>query len=384
MYSFTYTRKLVRACWPIWIDGWRREGFCAWVTPSRGICSIGVSERRDRTLTFFLSVLQRRVSPPMWKTPWRTAGVSRLVGATSRLTPAVRLLAGRAASPHRLQLPFPLLPWIGWLKHVRKQMPGHWTKPYKVVRRTFPLPSRRRTPTACSASFTRLARSGCKPSTAFAKPCISIPSTKRLCCICCCSIRRAATKPRRSSCVGGWIERPAEVRHDIAAYDGAGGLLESHRCQRRPLLFRLGGEWLALPASALHEVISVRPIHRIPFHGGLLAGVVNVRGELHLAIRMDHLLGITHGAEADDGLPSGTGKTIPRLLVAGRDAETWVFRVDHVDRVYRLAMQSLKPAPPTRGRAASRFTRGVFRWKERAVGLLDEERLFEAVRTSVR
>ncbi len=169
-----------------------------------------------------------------------------------------------------------------------------------------------------------------------------------------------------------WTARLAENKDDEVAE------------VRGVVLFRLGGEWLALPASALHEVISVRPIHRIPFHGGLLAGVVNVRGELHLAIRMDHLLGITHSAETDDGSPPATGKTIPRLLVAGRDAETWVFRVDHVDRVYRLAMQSLTPVPPTLGRAASRFTRGVFRWKERAVGLLDEGRLLEAVRTSVR
>lgn len=151
------------------------------------------------------------------------------------------------------------------------------------------------------------------------------------------------------------------------------------------VLFRLGGEWLALPAGALHEVITIRPIHRIPFHGGLLAGVVNVRGELHLAIHMDHLLGLTPNTAADgDGSPAGTGKSIPRLLVAGRDGETWVFRVDHVDRVYRLAMSELKSVPPTLGRAASRFTRGVFRWQDRAVGLLDEGRLFETVRASVK
>jgi chemotaxis-related protein WspD len=151
------------------------------------------------------------------------------------------------------------------------------------------------------------------------------------------------------------------------------------------VLFRLGGEWLALPASALHEVISLRPIHRIPFHGGLLAGVVNVRGELHLAIRMDSVLGLSQSTEAN-GEPSSSGavKTVPRLLVAGRDNETWVFRVDEVDRVHRLAMRSLKPVPPTLGRAASRFTRGVFRLHDRAVGLLDEGRLFEALRTSVR
>jgi chemotaxis-related protein WspD len=151
------------------------------------------------------------------------------------------------------------------------------------------------------------------------------------------------------------------------------------------VLFRLGNEWLALPAGALHEVISLRPIHRIPFHGGLLAGVVNVRGELHLAIRLDHLLGLTHRAEANgESSSSDAGRTAPRLLVAGRDGETWVFRVDEVDRVHRLAMSELQSVPPTLGRSTSRFTRGVFRSRDRAVGLLDERHLFEAVRTSVR
>jgi|SRR5579871_5683848 len=160
---------------------------------------------------------------------------------------------------------------------------------------------------------------------------------------------------------------------------------EEHVDEQGVVLFRLGGEWLALPAGALQEVIAIRPIHRIPFHGGLLAGVVNVRGELHLAVRMHHLLGLTQSAEANgETASSGGGKTTPRLLVAGRDGETWVFRVDEVDRVHRLAMSELKSVPPTLGRFTSRFTRGVFRLQDRAVGLLDEGRLFEVVRTSVR
>lgn len=170
-----------------------------------------------------------------------------------------------------------------------------------------------------------------------------------------------------------WTDRLAEDKdEEIADVQGV-------------LLFRLGVEWLALPAGALQEVISIRPIHRIPFHGGLLAGVVNVRGELHLAIRMDHLLGLTHSAEADGSRSSsGAGSAAPRFLVAGRDAEMWVFRVDEVDHVHRLAMNALNAVPPTLGRSVTRFTRGVFRWQDRAVGLLDEGRLFEAVRTSVR
>jgi chemotaxis-related protein WspD len=153
---------------------------------------------------------------------------------------------------------------------------------------------------------------------------------------------------------------------------------------RGVLIFRLGEEWLALPVAALREVISVRSIHRIPFQSALLAGVVNVRGELHLSIRMDHLLGLTHGAEKSEILsPVPGSKSIPRLLVAGRGAETWVFRVEEVDRVHRLAMGELQQVPPTLGRASSRFTRGLFSHQDRAVGLLDEGRLFEVLRTSV-
>lgn len=145
------------------------------------------------------------------------------------------------------------------------------------------------------------------------------------------------------------------------------------------LLFRLGEEWLALPVAALHEVIRLRPIHRIPFRGGLLAGVVNVRGELHLAVRLNHLFGIANFSEANE-----ERSAVPRLLVAGRDDETWVFRVDEVDRVHRLVLCDLQPAPPTLGRSATRFTRGVFHCRDRVIGLVDERRLFEAVRAGLK
>lgn len=145
------------------------------------------------------------------------------------------------------------------------------------------------------------------------------------------------------------------------------------------LLFRLGEEWLALPVAALHEVIPLRPIHRIPFRGGLLAGVVNVRGELHLALRLNHLLGIANSPKSQEQRIA-----VPRLLVAGREEQTWVFRVDEVDRVHRLVVCEVQPAPPTLSRSATRFSRGVFCYRNRVIGLLDEKRLFEAVRAGLK
>ncbi len=181
--------------------------------------------------------------------------------------------------------------------------------------------------------------------------------------------RQFLASPPPDGYVEAWTARLAEKEDEVSAE------------KQGVLLFRLGDEWLALSVAALREVIPLRPIHRIPFRGGLLAGVVNVRGELHLSIRMDHLLGLAHRAEAEK---ERSRKAVPRLLVAGRGEETWVFRVEEVDRVQRLVMADLKPVPPTLSRAASRFTRGVFNNRDRVVGYLDDERLFNVLRTSVK
>jgi chemotaxis-related protein WspD len=143
------------------------------------------------------------------------------------------------------------------------------------------------------------------------------------------------------------------------------------------LVFRLADEWLALPVQALVEVIPLRPIHRIPFRGGLLAGLVNVRGELHLAVRLDQVLGIQRASGEQE-------KAAPRrLLVVRRQTEVWVFPVDEVDRVVRFPAVELVSVPPTLSRAATRFTRAVYRYDDRAVGLLDEQQLFETLRARV-
>src|SRR5437879_5608162 len=58
------------------------------------------------------------------------------------------------------------------------------------------------------------------------------------------------------------------------------------------LTFHLGDEWLALPVRVLIEVTTPRPVHRVPYRAGLLAGLVNIRGELYLCVHLARLLGI--------------------------------------------------------------------------------------------
>jgi chemotaxis-related protein WspD len=154
------------------------------------------------------------------------------------------------------------------------------------------------------------------------------------------------------------------------------------------LIFRLGEEWLALPVSVLLEVTNARAIHRIPHRAGLLAGIVNIRGELHLCVRLAQLLGIksagTDGGEAaaESGQPAQQAQK-QSLIVVGRDADRWVFPVDEVDQMYRFSTAELAGAPATLARSAGRLTRGVFEWRERSIGYLDDARLFQALRTRI-
>jgi chemotaxis-related protein WspD len=166
------------------------------------------------------------------------------------------------------------------------------------------------------------------------------------------------------------------------------------------LTFHLGDEWLALPVRVLIEVTTTRPVHRVPYRAGLLAGLVNIRGELYLCARLARLLGIeTHTAASNAPLARGSkfpicgeepvsGKlaatTTERLLVVQREADRWVFPVDALGQVVRVPRDEIGRPPATVGRAAAHLSRGVFSWEGRLVGLLDDARLFEALRARLR
>ena len=142
------------------------------------------------------------------------------------------------------------------------------------------------------------------------------------------------------------------------------------------LVFRLGDEWLALPVAVLVEVTRPRAQHRIPHRGGLLAGMANIRGELHLCVRLDLLLGTATATESDPDLR--------RLVVIRREADCWVFAADEVDQVHRVLLPDLSSAAPTLARSQGNMTRGVFPHAGRSVGLLDDARLFQSLRERLR
>ena len=81
-------------------------------------------------------------------------------------------------------------------------------------------------------------------------------------------------RPLSSSDRRGWTERYAQEQRVQAP------------AKTSALLFRLGGEWFALPTVAFQEIAERRVLHRLPHRRlGLVLGLVNVRGELWSASR---------------------------------------------------------------------------------------------------
>ena len=149
------------------------------------------------------------------------------------------------------------------------------------------------------------------------------------------------------------------------------------------LVFRLGTEWLALPTAVLVEVTPLRTLHRLPHRsGGVLAGIVNIRGQLQLCASLHDLLGIVAGS-SPAGVHDGDRATA-RLLVVERPgaeaADRWVFAVDEVAGVHRVTKGMLRAVPSTVGHAGGRLSSALFAWQDRTVALLDEARVFDGLR----
>jgi chemotaxis-related protein WspD len=137
------------------------------------------------------------------------------------------------------------------------------------------------------------------------------------------------------------------------------------------LIFRLHAEWLALPVAALAEVTAMRPIHSLPRRAGIVLGVCNVRGRLIPCISLAALLGLAPRQAEEDG------KATPRMLVLSSHTGTIVAPVDDIAGIQPFTASSIGALPDTL--TGARYASGVIRYRDHAVGLLDNARITQAI-----
>lgn len=186
------------------------------------------------------------------------------------------------------------------------------------------------------------------------------------------------------------------------------------------LIFRVGEEWLAFDIGLLVEIAEPRPIHSLPQRSNeILAGLVNIRGELELCVSLSGLLGIeptaiasghqqpepnalasgmshagmSHVGKHHDTSPArgprlapsahGESRVTARLMLVSRESQRWVFQVDEVEGVARFAPTDVTNVPTTVSGAAASFAKGVFWHHDRRIGYLDESRIFDTLERSL-
>lgn len=171
------------------------------------------------------------------------------------------------------------------------------------------------------------------------------------------------------------------------------------------VVFRIGEEWLALPAKVFQEVAGglawpcasaradsrpttseargdsrptateerggFRPtvLHSLPHRrNGIVLGLVNVRGELLICVSLGRLLGISDSkVQSPKSKVGNASATSPefrredidsrlgfgRLMVASWEGKRLAFPVDEVHGLHRLAREELRSSPATLGRRGS-------------------------------
>ncbi|MFM9961437.1 MAG: chemotaxis protein CheW [Planctomycetaceae bacterium] len=194
------------------------------------------------------------------------------------------------------------------------------------------------------------------------------------------------------------------------------------------LIFRVGEEWLAFDIGLLVEIAEPRPIHTLPQRSNeILAGLVNIRGELELCVSLGGLLGIEPNALASgvrNALASGRRQTEPnalasgvsdvglfqdgvfqgassirgprlapsahsaqrvtaRLMLVSREGQRWVLQVDEVEGVARFTPAEVTNVPATVSGSAASFSKSVFWHRDRRIGFLDEARIFDSLERSL-
>lgn len=145
------------------------------------------------------------------------------------------------------------------------------------------------------------------------------------------------------------------------------------------IVFRLGGELLALKTVFFQQAAEAAHPHSIPLRTGeVFKGIVNVNGELILCASAAALLEISSENEETSGR-----RIYPRLVVVAREGQRFAFPADEVLGVHRFPLAAMEELPATISKSVRALTAGIFPWGERKVGLIAEEKFFAALTRSM-
>jgi purine-binding chemotaxis protein CheW len=129
--------------------------------------------------------------------------------------------------------------------------------------------------------------------------------------------------------------------------------------------FRLGDEEYAVDILRVQEIIKTMEITRVPKAPSFVEGVVNLRGKVIPIVNLRKRLGMTTKEHTQE----------TRIIVIDVQGRHIGLVVDSVSEVLRLSLKAMESAPSLERRSHADYIRGVGKYDDRLIVLLDLDKL---------
>jgi len=143
---------------------------------------------------------------------------------------------------------------------------------------------------------------------------------------------------------------------------------QAESTQLELLTFILAAEQYAVEIEKIVEIVTPRPVTRIPNADPSIVGIISLRGTIVTLVDVRRKL--KHpGAQ--------TAAADPRIVVVEREGETIGFEVDRVLRVIKMERTAVEPHPVVHSSEQDEAIRGVFRQAGALTIVLDFDKLLD-------
>lgn len=136
------------------------------------------------------------------------------------------------------------------------------------------------------------------------------------------------------------------------------------------VVFRLGELWLAIATKFFFESFEELYIHIVPFKSDeIVKGLVNVHGELIIALDIRHWIEETKSSEKI----SSAG---PRFLQLGRGSSRFILVADEVKGTIEIESAKIEKLPSAIVDSDENIFKQRFMYSNKFVYIIDEEKMF--------
>jgi purine-binding chemotaxis protein CheW len=132
--------------------------------------------------------------------------------------------------------------------------------------------------------------------------------------------------------------------------------------------FYVRGMFLGLEVTCIQEVIRYQPLTVVPLTEPVIAGLMNLRGQIVTAIDLRHRLGLP---------PRDAGERPLNVVVRTPDGAVSLL-VDEIGDVIEVSDDAFEPPPETLAGDARTLIRGAYKLKDRLLLVLDAARTIDA------